>query len=52
MKPAATTVLLVGSALLTQRYAVALHSLGLTSHSLSDEATWAGHAALAQELTA
>ena len=45
-------VLLVGSALLTQRYAVALHSLDLASQSLGDEATWAGHAALAQELTA
>ena len=47
-----SAVLLVGSALLTQRYAAALHSLGLSSHSLGDEATWAGHAALAQELTA
>lgn len=47
-----STVLLVGSALLTQRYAAALHSLGLGSQSLGDEATWAGHAALAQELTA
>jgi 2-dehydro-3-deoxygalactonokinase len=47
-----STVLLVGSALLTQRYAAALHSLGLGSQSLGDEATWAGHAALAQQLTA
>jgi 2-dehydro-3-deoxygalactonokinase len=47
-----STVLLVGNALLTQRYAVALHSLGMASQSLSDEATWAGHAALAQQLKA
>jgi 2-dehydro-3-deoxygalactonokinase len=47
-----STVLLVGSALLTQRYAAALHSLGLGSQSLGDEATWAGHAALAQALNA
>ena len=47
-----SNVLLVGSALLTQRYAVALHSLGMTSQILSDEATWAGHAALARQLKA
>jgi 2-dehydro-3-deoxygalactonokinase len=47
-----STVLLVGSALLAQRYATALHSMGLSSQSLGDEATWAGHAALAQQLNA
>jgi 2-dehydro-3-deoxygalactonokinase len=47
-----STVLLVGHALLTQRYAAALHSLGIRSQNLGDEATWAGHAALAQALQA
>ena len=47
-----SAVLLVGSTLLTQRYAAALHSLGIHSQSLGDEATWAGHAALAQALQA
>jgi len=46
-----SAVLLVGSALLTQRYAVALHALGMDSQCLGDEATWAGHAALAQPWT-
>jgi 2-keto-3-deoxy-galactonokinase len=52
MRPARSDVLLVGNALLTGRYALALSSLGMTSQSLGDEATWAGHAALAQALTA
>lgn len=52
MRPARSDVLLVGNALLTGRYALALSSLGMTCQSLGDEATWAGHAALAQALTA
>ena len=50
MRDAARSVLLIGSALLTERYALALNSLGVASQSLGDEATWAGHAALAQPL--
>ena len=45
-----STVLLVGNAVLTQRYAVALNSLNIRSQSLGDEATWAGHMALAERL--
>jgi len=52
MRHAASAVLLIGSALLTERYALALSSLGVRSQSLGDEATWAGHAALAQKLQA
>ena len=52
MRHAASAVLLIGSALLTERYALALSSLGVRSQSLGDEATWAGHAALAQQLMA
>ena len=52
MHRAANAVLLVGNALLTGRYALALSSLGVASQSLGDEATWAGHAALAQKLQA
>lgn len=46
-----SAVLLIGSALLTQRYALALQCLGMDSQCLGDEATWAGHAALAQPWT-
>ena len=52
MDAAARGVLMVGNALLTGRYALALSSLGVASQSLGDEATWAGHAALAQKLQA
>lgn len=52
MHATASTVLLVGNALLTARYALALNSLGVAHQSLGDEATWAGHAALAQKLLA
>jgi 2-dehydro-3-deoxygalactonokinase len=47
-----SAVLLIGSELLTQRYALALQCLGMASQSLGDEATWAGHAALARQLKA
>ena len=43
-------LLLVGSAALTPRYQCALQALGLTARSLGDEATWAGHLALARHL--
>ena len=43
-------LLLVGSAALTTRYQCALHALGQTAQSLGDEATWAGHLALARHL--
>ncbi len=43
-------VLLVGNAQLTIRYQSALQALGLHARCLSDEATWAGHQALAQHL--
>ena len=43
-------LLLVGSATLTLRYQCALQALGLTARSLGDEATWAGHLALAHHL--
>lgn len=43
-------LLLVGSAALTERYACALHSLGKPSQTFRDEATWAGHTAVAQSL--
>ena len=43
-------LLLVGSAALTPRYQYALQALGLTARSLGDEATWAGHLALARHL--
>ena len=43
-------LLLVGNATLTHRYQCALQALGLSSRSLGDEATWAGHLALAQHL--
>ena len=43
-------LLLVGSATLTQRYACALQALDCSARSLGDEATWAGHKALARHL--
>jgi len=43
-------LLLVGNATLTQRYQCALQALGLVARSLGEEATWAGHLALAQHL--
>lgn len=43
-------VLLVGNANLTLRYACALQTLGCSARSLGDEATWAGHLALARHL--
>lgn len=42
--------LLVGSAALTARYALALRAVGQDCQVLTDEATWAGHAALARSL--
>ena len=43
-------LLLVGSAALTQRYQLALQWLGAAAPCLGDEATWAGHLALARHL--
>ena len=43
-------LLLVGNATLTHRYQCALHALGLSVQALGDEATWAGHQALAHHL--
>ena len=43
-------LLLVGSAALTPRYQCALRTLGLSAQALGDEATWAGHLALARTL--
>ncbi len=43
-------LLLVGSATLTSRYTCALQTLGCSARSLGDEATWAGHLALAKHL--
>ena len=45
-----TPLLLVGSTTLTPRYQCALHALGLQARCLGDEATWAGHLALARSL--
>ncbi len=51
MRPqAGDALLLVGSNTLTARYACALQTLGCSARSLGDEATWAGHQALAQHL--
>ena len=44
------TLLLVGNAALSLRYQCALQALGLQAQSLGDEATWAGHLALARHL--
>ncbi len=43
-------LLLVGSQALTTRYALALKALGHPCQVLTDEATWAGHATLAERL--
>ena len=43
-------VLLVGNAQLTARYQSALQALGLHTRCLGNDATWAGHQALAQHL--
>ncbi len=43
-------LLLVGSPALTDRYACALQTLGRSARALGDEATWAGHLALARHL--
>jgi len=43
-------LLQVGNAALCRRYALALQALGLTATSFGDEATWAGHRALANHL--
>jgi 2-dehydro-3-deoxygalactonokinase len=43
-------VVLIGEPALTQRYAVALRTLGCESHRLGSEATWRGHWALARTL--
>lgn len=46
----ASRILLVGNRTLTQRYQCALQALGLPAQCLGDEATWAGHQALAKHL--
>jgi 2-dehydro-3-deoxygalactonokinase len=43
-------VVLIGSRTLTERYALALHTVGVASRSLGAEATWRGLWALAQTL--
>ena len=43
-------LLLVGNAALTSRYQSALQTLDLSARSLGEEATWAGHLALARHL--
>jgi 2-dehydro-3-deoxygalactonokinase len=48
MRQSAGPLLLVGSALLTARYELALRTLGRQATALNQEATWAGHLALAQ----
>jgi 2-dehydro-3-deoxygalactonokinase len=48
--PSVQGVALIGSAVLTQRYALALRSLGCAVRSLGPEATWRGLWALAQTL--
>lgn len=47
---AASAIVLIGSPNLTGRYAQALTHQGAASRALGSEATWAGHAALAQAL--
>ena len=47
-REAGVPVVLIGSAALTQRYAIALRTLGSTTRSLGSEATWRGLWALAQ----
>jgi 2-dehydro-3-deoxygalactonokinase len=41
-------VVLIGAPVLTERYALALRTLGCDSHRLGSEATWRGHWALAR----
>jgi 2-dehydro-3-deoxygalactonokinase len=48
--PSVQDVVLIGSPVLTQRYALGLRSLGCTTRSLGPEATWRGLWALAQTL--
>jgi 2-dehydro-3-deoxygalactonokinase len=48
--PVARSVVLIGSEALTQRYALALRTLGCDARSLGPEATWRGLWALAQTL--
>jgi len=43
-------VVLIGAPALTERYALALRTLGCASRSLGSEATWRGHWALARTL--
>ena len=51
MRPApGAELLLVGSSGLTSRYQLGLQALGLQARCLGDEATWAGHQALARHL--
>jgi 2-dehydro-3-deoxygalactonokinase len=45
-----TSVVLIGSAALTQRYALALGVLGCATRTLGSEATWRGHHAVARTL--
>ncbi|MEI7785975.1 MAG: 2-dehydro-3-deoxygalactonokinase [Betaproteobacteria bacterium] len=47
---ASSPLLLVGSAHLTQRYRLALGHLGRACSAIHEEATWAGHLALARSL--
>ena len=52
MRQSPGPLLLVGSTLLTARYELALRSLGRQATALNQEATWAGHLALARGLDA
>ena len=49
--PASGTVVLIGTAALTQRYAIALGAAGMATRTLGAEATWAGLHALARTRT-
>ena len=46
----ASPLLVVGSAALCVRYTLALQALGHSARPFDDEATWAGHHALAHHL--
>ena len=48
--PGQAPLLLVGNAALCRRYALALQALGQQAQHFGDEATWAGHRALAHHL--
>jgi 2-dehydro-3-deoxygalactonokinase len=48
--PLPPAVVLIGSAVLIRRYALAVGALGITANSLGSEATWRGLWALAQSL--